>query len=163
MSDRELPSGNPEPPPEPSRIDIDEPVAAIELDPDPGVDRLDIGVQQERAGHAQVGQQERLVVELPHQVLAAAPDAVDAVAAQLVLDLGRRERTCPPRVEDLDTLQRAPLEVGRELAADRLDFGQLGHEIESTAAPRAYARRCSCARGWASKYTSRNRSVVRWV
>ena len=41
----------------------------------------------------------------------------------------RRGRTAASaRVEDLDTRERPPLEPRRELAADRLDLGQLGHE-----------------------------------
>ena len=41
---------------------------------------------------------------------------------------GRR----PAGIEDLDALQRAALEVRCQLAADGLDFGQLGHRLESS-------------------------------
>jgi hypothetical protein len=112
---------------EPPRVDVDEPMAVVELDPDPRVDRLDVGVEQERAGHPQVRQQKRLVLELPDEVLAAAPDVRDPLPTQLIGDLGRRDRAGPAGVEDLDPLKRAPLQMGRELAADRLDFGQFGH------------------------------------
>jgi len=36
---------------EPPRVDIDQPMAVVEIDPDPCVCRLDLGVQQERPGH----------------------------------------------------------------------------------------------------------------
>ena len=68
-----------------------------------------------------------VALEFPQQVLAAAREAQDTPAPQRRLDLGRRERTCPARVEDLDVLDLAALDARRELAPDRLDLGKLRH------------------------------------
>jgi hypothetical protein len=43
--------------PEPSRIDVDQAVAVVELEPDPRVGRVSLWVKEQRAGHPQVHQQ----------------------------------------------------------------------------------------------------------
>ena len=45
------------------------------------------------------------------------------------LDLLRRHGSRPERVEHLRALDRAPRDARRELAADRLYLGELGHAL----------------------------------
>ena len=71
--------------------------------------------------------EEALAVELHDQVLAPAPERVDALAAQLDLDLRRRARRTPERIEHLGLHDRPPRHARRELAANRLYLGELGH------------------------------------
>jgi len=73
-----------------------------------------------------VDEQEDLVLQLEDEVLAPPAEPLDAPALDGVDQLLRRTRQRPPRVEDLDALQDAPLDVGRELTTDRLDLGKLG-------------------------------------
>ena len=91
------------------------------------VPRRGRGVEQQRPRHAQVHQQEDVVGELPHEVLAAARELVDHAALDRRCHLGRGEGARPAGVEDLDGPQRPAFDVGRQVAADRLDFGELGH------------------------------------
>jgi hypothetical protein len=72
-----------------------------------------------------VHEQEGVVLELPDQVLAAARQALDAAALNGVDDRLGRERQAPARVGDLQPCDDTPLDEGRELAADRLDLGEL--------------------------------------
>ena len=84
-------------------------------------------VEQQRPRHAQVQHQVDVVLELPDQVLAAAVERLDAAALHGGGDLGAGERTAPALVAHLQRGQHAALDVGRQVAADRLDLGQLGH------------------------------------
>jgi hypothetical protein len=102
-------------------------VGARDAQPDAGVRRRAGRVEQERAGHAQVHEQERVVLEPPDQVLAPPAELRDRAAFQRRGQLRGRERARPALVEHLEPLQRAVLHVRREVAADRLDLGQLGH------------------------------------
>ncbi len=61
------------------------------------------------------------------QVLAAPVGERDAFARELASDVLRVERPREARVVDLDVLQAPPLEDRRKTAANRLDFGELGH------------------------------------
>ncbi len=65
--------------------------------------------------------------EAPHEVLPAAAEALHAAALDRFLELRRRERTRPARVEDLHPQQAPALDQRRELAPDRLHLRQLGH------------------------------------
>ena len=60
--------------------------------------------------------------ELPDQVFAGAREPLHARARELILERRDRQRARPARVEDLDRLDRPALEMGRELATDRLDL-----------------------------------------
>ena len=84
-----------------------------------------------------------VVLELPHQVLAAAPERLDAAPGAGGGHLLARERAAPPRVEHLELGEHAALDVRREVAADRLDLGQLGHRGEAS----GHGRRRSPAHG----------------
>ena len=99
-------------------------------------------VEQQRAGHAQVQHQVDVVLELPDQVLAAPAERLDAPPRDRRGDLRARERPAPALVVDLERGQHAPLDVGREMAADRLDLGQLRHagELDSVSRWRPGAR-----------------------
>ena len=61
-----------------------------------------------------------------------------------------RQRQAPARVGDLQALDDAPLDEGRELAADRLDLGELGHRRQRT-------RRRAALRGTACREARRPR------
>ncbi len=111
---------------EAARIDELQPVVA-EIEGDTGVRGWIRRVEEQRAGHSQVQEQVRLVLELPHEVLAAAAEALDAAAVQRVGELVRGERKRPAGVVDGELVQRAAVDVRRQVAADRLDLGQLGH------------------------------------
>ena len=127
---------------EAARVVEDEHVVA-EVEPHPHVPRRRGRVEQERAGHAQVHEQEDVVGELPDEVLAAAGELLDDAALDRRGQLGRRERPGPARVEHLHGLERASFDVGRQMAADRLDFGELGHRpirLDSRAARSARER-----------------------
>ena len=54
-------------------------------------------------------------------------DPLDHRPPQLVRDRSGSAGTGPPRIEDLGVEDRAPLHVGRELAANRLHLGKLRH------------------------------------
>jgi hypothetical protein len=99
-------------------------------------------------GHAQVLDEMDLVVEMPHEVLAAPRKALDPPPAQRVGQFMRLQRPRPARVQDLDGPQAPALHERRELASDRLDLGQLGHGAQLRADRRATQRD---ARGWALK------------
>ena len=68
-----------------------------------------------------------VVLELPDDVLATAREALDPAAGRGVVEVMRRRRLAPPRVRDHEPLQYRALHVRRQVAADRLDLGQLGH------------------------------------
>src|SRR3954447_4565901 len=115
---------------EPARVD------ELQLRPLEGerhacVGRALVRVEQQRAGHPQVQQQVRLVLELPPQVLAAAAEPLDAAALDRGGELLRGGRERPSGVVDLEPLERAAVDVRREVAADGLDLGQLGHDTEA--------------------------------
>jgi hypothetical protein len=77
--------------------------------------------------HPEVDQERATAVEPKNQILAAPLDGGDGLALELGSDLERLERADEPRVEDVDVLEAPPDERGLELAANRLDLGQLGH------------------------------------
>ena len=66
-------------------------------------------------------------VEANDEVLAATIEDPHPLALELAGDLVRVERARQPPVGDLDVLEVAPFEERRELPADRLDLGELGH------------------------------------
>src|ERR671939_25118 len=72
-------------------------------------------VEQQRAGHAEVHEQEDVVLELPHQVLAAPRQSRDAPALDGRRQLGRRERLAPAGVVDRERAERPALDVGRQV------------------------------------------------
>jgi hypothetical protein len=76
-----------------------------------------------------VQHQVRLVLELPHEVLAAAAEPLDAAPVERRRELLRGEREREARVMDLELAQRAAVDVRRQVAADGLDLGQLGHRF----------------------------------
>ena len=85
------------------------------------------GSHEDRAGHPQVlGEVE------PHRtdtisVLAAAPSRSIRRPMSASAELLGGERARPAGVEDLDARKLRALDQRRQLAADRLDLGQLGH------------------------------------
>ena len=104
-------------------IVVHETMAVVELEPDPRVWRLELRVEQQRARHPQVNQEVTVARQRPHEVLAGAAHALDHGTAQLRFDRPRGQRAGPARIEDLGADDRAPLEMGRQLTADRLDLG----------------------------------------
>ncbi len=101
--------------------------ARPELDAHTGVGRLGVGVGKDGTGHAQVLGQVHVALEVPEQVLATAAQAKNPPACQRVGQLVRCERPRPARVEYLHAADAPALDERRQLAADRLDLGQLGH------------------------------------
>src|SRR5207249_5743716 len=81
---------------------VEDQLVRPEDEPDSAVPPGRLRIEQERARHAQVREQIEVVLELPHQVLAATREALDAPPAQRRLDLGGSERPAPARVMDLD-------------------------------------------------------------
>lgn len=77
--------------------------------------------------HPQVNQERKPALQPEDEVLAAALDGLDTVAFELLRHLEQVVRSRQSRVEDLDTRERAAFESRRELRADRLDLGKLGH------------------------------------
>ncbi len=115
---------------EATRVDEGDPMcAAVELEDDSRVRRRAARVQQQRPGHAQMDEQEHLVLELPHEVLAAPAEPLHVPAGDRVDDALGRQREAPARVSHLQGAQPAPLDVRREVAPDGLDLGQLGHDL----------------------------------
>ena len=129
--------------------------AVVEDEPSPQVARVGVGLveagraepirlhqvdgrvrarpaDQQVAGHPQVHDQRRPVVELDDQVLAAAPDRLDPPPGERLLDAVRQLRARPALVEDLGRLDRAAARLGLELAAHGLDLGKLGHTGQSS-------------------------------
>ena len=104
-------------------------VVIVEPQPHAGVRRRSLGVEQQRAGHAQVLEQVGLAFELPHEVLAAPPQPFDRASFERGAQLGAGERTRPALVEDLELAQRPPLDVRRQMTADRLDLRELWHRL----------------------------------
>jgi hypothetical protein len=113
--------------PEPTRIHVHEAPTAGQLESDPRVGRVARRVDQERARHPQVAEEVQIAVQLPHQILSSSTQALDAPAGERVGDELRGLGPGPSRVEDLDPREDLPLQVGRQLASNRLDFRQLGH------------------------------------
>ena len=105
-------------------------MAGVELESHARVRRLELRVEQQRAGHPQVDQQEAIPRKRPDEVLTGAADLLDGPAAQLGRDLGRAVGAGPAPIQDLHPLDLAPLQMGRKLAADRLYLGQLWHRTD---------------------------------
>ena len=98
----------------------------VELHAHAGVLRLLVG-EQEVSGHAEVHHEVHVVLERDDQVLPAPAEPLDDPAVERVCDRLGRRRVGPARVEHLDVLEPPPLDGGRQLAANRLDLGKLGH------------------------------------
>jgi hypothetical protein len=94
-----------------------------------------VGGEQQVARHPQVHDEEDLVLELPHEVLAAPRNALDRAAGDGGLDVCRVRGLAPSGVEYLHVRDHAPLDRGGQEALDRLDFGQLGHAPEHRRSP----------------------------
>ena len=113
---------------EAARVREEDMRAVAQLEPHAQVRRCGALVaEQEVPGHPQVHDEEHLVLELADEVLAAAPEALDPPAGDGVLELRRRRRLAPARIEDVHPLEDPALERGRQMALDRLYLGQLGH------------------------------------
>ena len=125
---------------ETAHVDEEQAPAVVEVQAHPEVVGL-FGVrvvEQEIARHAQVHDEMDVVLEREHQVFAAPPDALDLAAPESIGDRLGRRRHRPARVPDVDRLEAPALERGRQLTADRLDLGKLGHRPKgSSARPRA--------------------------
>ena len=112
---------------EPPWVDVDQPMAVVELDPDPRVQSArplgPTGTRRSSAG----GRAGTSRPRAPRRGTCRCARPLDPTPAQLVL----RPRRAPPGGSSGDRgsrrAQRAPLQMRRELAADRLDFGELGH------------------------------------
>ena len=128
-----------EPGPEAANVAVDDPRAVVELDHRALVAR---GLPAEAAGHAQVHEQPEAALEPQEQVLPAPLDRDDAVALELLGDLEQVVRPREPRVEDLDALERAPLEPWRELGAmlSSRPPGQLAAQLWTATRRRRRAR-----------------------
>ena len=85
------------------------------------------GYEQDVAGHPQVHHHVHLVLEPPVEVLPAPAEALDPTALDGGRQLLRGRRLAPARVEDLEPLDPAALDLRREEAPDRLYLGKLGH------------------------------------
>jgi hypothetical protein len=104
---------------------------AVEHEPHALVRRVVGRVEQERAGHPQVHEQEDLILQLPHEVLAAPAERLHAASRHGLDDRGRVQRQAPARVVDTQVGQLPTLDDRGQPAADRLDFGQLGHRLRA--------------------------------
>ena len=82
---------------------------------------------QEAPRHPEVNQENETGIESYNQILAASFDCGDPLAFQLRLDDTGVDRACQPLVEDTNGPERPAGEDSRQLAADRLDLGQLRH------------------------------------
>src|SRR4051812_9844295 len=82
---------------------------------------------QHRPRHPEVDQQSPSRFEPNNQILAAPVHELDPLALELPCDPQGIERPRQPRIDDLDALEAAPGEHGREPAAHGLHLGQLGH------------------------------------
>jgi hypothetical protein len=101
----------------------------IQHEPHALIGRLVGRVEQERAGHAQVHEEEDVVLELPDEVLAPPPEALHAASRDGVDDRGRVEGQAPPWIVNTQLGEEQAVDHGRQPAADRLDLGQLGHRL----------------------------------
>src|SRR5689334_13451937 len=77
--------------------------------------------------HSEVDEQNATGFESNNHILATALNRSDTLARQLGRHLGRLVGTDEPRVRDLDRVEPSPGEDRRELRANRLDLGELGH------------------------------------
>ena len=92
--------------------------------------------------HPEVNEQSPVRFEPNNQILAATLDRRDPLALELGRHLGRLVGTHESRIVDLDPLEAAPLEHGREARPDGLDLGQLGHDARVVRALADAADRC---------------------
>ena len=114
---------------EAARVVEEQLLPVVEAEAHPPVARRLRRVEQQRPGHAQVQHQVDVVLELPDQVLAAPRERLDPPALDGGGDLGARDRGAPAGIEHLEPLQHPALDARREVAADRLHLGQLGHPL----------------------------------
>ena len=84
-------------------------------------------LEAECPGHAEVDEERRSALETYDEVLPAPLDCGDSLAFELGDDLPGVVRARQPKIEDLDARERLSLEPRGQLAANRLDLGQLGH------------------------------------
>jgi hypothetical protein len=77
--------------------------------------------------HSEVYEQNAPGFESNNYIFATALHRSDTLARELRRHLGRLVGTNEPRVRDLDRLEPPPGEDRRELRANRLDLGELGH------------------------------------
>jgi hypothetical protein len=84
-----------------------------------------------------VNQENQTAFEPNNQILAAAANSGNTLARQFCGHLCRIDRTREPGVEDLDLLEAPTDKLRLETGPHRLDFGQLGHSRQRSAAPRA--------------------------
>src|SRR3954452_8726374 len=89
--------------------------------------------------HPEVNQENPTALEPDNQILAAPLDGGDALTLELGRDLQRLERPDEPRVGDLHALEASTDEHRLELAADRLDLGQLRHPATGASRGRSAA------------------------
>jgi hypothetical protein len=103
-------------------------------------------VPEQGPRHAQVQEQERVALGLPHEVLPAPREPSDGAALERLGEPFGRERAAPTLVVDLQALEHPPLDEGCELAADRLDLGEFRHGSQArpgTGGQAARARGCA--------------------
>ena len=116
---------------EPPLVHEQEAVIVVEGEPDAqvraGIDVFPLGDPQQVSGHPEVHDEVALALEVGDQVLPPPPEGIDAAVPQLALDLARRHGSRPQRIEHLRALDRAPCDSWRQLPADRLYLGKLGH------------------------------------
>jgi len=77
--------------------------------------------------HPEVYEQNATGFESNNYILATALHRGDALPGELGRHLGRLVGTSEPRIRDLDRVEPPPSEDRRELRANRLDLGKLGH------------------------------------
>jgi len=77
--------------------------------------------------HSEVYEQNATGFESNNYILATALYRFDALAREFGRHLGRLVGTNEPCVRDLDRVEPPPGEDRRELRANRLDLGELGH------------------------------------
>jgi hypothetical protein len=106
-----------------------------------------------------VDQENATALEPNNQILAASIDGCDALAVELGRHLGRLEWTHEPGVRDLHVVEAPSDKRGFELAADALDFWQLGHgtSVDRPCVSAAPVLRCCHADA------GRHRRRARWL
>ena len=90
------------------RVDEAHVVTVVEYEADARVERVRLGVVEQGARHPQVDEQEDLVLELPDQVLATAPEAFHGAPLDRIGELPRGQRFTPARVADLERSSTRP-------------------------------------------------------
>jgi hypothetical protein len=88
---------------------------------------------EEAAGHSQVDDPVETAGEMNEQILAAARDVFDAVAGELLAELGGRHELDEPRRVRGDGGARdgAADDARQEVTADGFDFREFRHGVQS--------------------------------